>query len=106
VEAHRVDARHDVVAQVGRLEAAGLERGNHLLHGDIDRYQPRGVVFALAQAQCKAAVREAVALLQEGAVGPAGKARRLFIDDAKRQQFGCLELGGVFRLRRSRRTLG
>src|SRR5256885_7216184 len=92
VEAHRVDAGDDVVAQVRGLEATRLQGGDDPLDARVDLGEARGVVLALPQARRERALAETVDLLEERAVGAARKARRLLIHDAERQQFGRLEL--------------
>ena len=42
VEAHRVDARHHVVAQIRRFEAAGLQAGDDAFDPRVDLQQARG----------------------------------------------------------------
>ena len=105
VEAHRVDARHHVVAQVRRAEAALRQRRDDALHLVVDIQQSRGVAFPLAQARRQRALAEAVHLLEECAVGAAGEARRLAVENAERQQLRRLEFRGELRLARLRLPL-
>src|SRR5262245_52054847 len=85
VEAHRVDARHDVVAQVRRAKAPLLEALHHALHLRVDLEQARGEARALGEALRERLRGEAVHLLQEGAVGPAAEARLALVDDPEGQ---------------------
>src|SRR5206468_4520591 len=86
VEAHRVDAGDDVVAQVRGLEAARLQGGDDPFDAGVDFSEACGVVLALPQARRESAIAEAVDLLEKRAVGAAREARRFLVDDAERQQ--------------------
>jgi len=106
VEAHRVDAGDDVVAQVWGLEPARLQAGDDPFDTGVDFGETRGVVLALPQARRQSAIAEAVNLLEKGAVGAARKARRRLVDDAERQQFRRFELRGELRFAFAPAALG
>ena len=98
MKAHRIDAGHHVVAQVRGLEAARLQCADEGLDACVDLDEPRGRVRSLPEAYRERLVAEAVHLLQKRAVGAAGKARPLLVDDAEGQELGGLELRGKLRL--------
>src|SRR5579863_6574955 len=65
VEADRIDACHDVVTQIRRLETASLQAGDYPFYFRVDRLQARRVAFALAQAGWQRSGAEAVDLLEQ-----------------------------------------
>src|SRR4029077_9057220 len=91
VKAHRVDPRDHVVAQVRGLEAAGLQGGDDALHLRVDLDEARGKIAAGVEAGTQGPVAEAVNFFQKAAVGAAGEARRLLVNDAEREQLRRLE---------------
>src|SRR5258708_8965665 len=92
VESHGIDARHHIVAKVGRLESPRLQALDYLFRARVDFQQPRCIALALAQAHRKRALTEPVHLLEKGAIGAAGKARRFLVHYAQRQEFVGFEL--------------
>src|SRR4029077_2620986 len=97
---HGIDSGDDVVAQVGRFETLRLQGGDESFDLDIDLHQTRCKSLALAQCDRQRALAEAVPLLEERAVRSPRKTGRLLVNDAERQQLGCLELSAELGLPR------
>src|SRR5688572_7012835 len=85
VEAHRVDARNDVIPQVGRSQPLRLKFRDDALDLRVDFTQPRSPGIAIAQRRRERTVAKPIDLLEKRAVRTAAEARIALVDDPERE---------------------